>query len=134
MQKIEILVSDKDFDLLTRIAKDQNRRLSDLNYLLYSRGLESFFCETMVSIPKKLYEYTTEEKEQEKKNGELEETEGWFDLDYAEREAKGYKHVCPYISNHEYDKKTKKYSDPLIEPLADKIASYALNPIEKEVV
>tara|TARA_R100000781_G_scaffold3196_1_gene4612 strand:+ start:118 stop:522 length:405 start_codon:yes stop_codon:yes gene_type:complete len=134
MQKIEILVSDRDFDLLTRIAKDQNRRLSDLNYLLYSRGLESFFCETMVSIPKKLYEYTSEEKEQEKKNDELEQTEGWFDLDYTQREAKGYKHVCPYFSNHVYNKKTKKYFDPLIEPLADKIASYALNPIEKEVV
>ena len=134
MQKIEFIVSDKDFDLLTRIAKDQNRRLSDLNYFLYSRGLESFFCETMVSIPKKLYEYTTEEKEQEKKNDELEQTKGWFDLDYAEREAKGYKHVCPYISNHKYDKKTDKYSDPLIEPLAERIAEYALNPIEKEVV
>lgn len=134
MQKIEINVSDKDFDLLTRIAKDQNRRLSDLNYLLYSRGLDTFFCETMVSIPKKLYEYTAKEKEQEKKNDELENTDGWNELDYKEREAKGYKHVCPYISNHKYDKKTDEYSDPLIEPLAERIADYALNPIEKEVV
>tara|TARA_R100000773_G_scaffold42031_2_gene38970 strand:+ start:237 stop:641 length:405 start_codon:yes stop_codon:yes gene_type:complete len=134
MKKIEFKVSDKDFDLLTRIAKDQNRRLEDLNYLLYSTGLKSFFCETMVSIPKKLSEYSSEEKEQEKKNDKLEETEGWFDLDYGEREAKGYKHVCPYISNHEYNKKTRKYSDPLIEPLADRIASYPLNPIIRGLV
>lgn len=66
MQKIEILVSDKDFDLLTRIAKDQNRRLSDLNYLLYSRGLESFFCETMVSIPKN-YMNILQKKESKKR-------------------------------------------------------------------
>ena len=132
MQRLEIIVSDKDYDLLTRIAKDQNRRLSDLNYLLYSRGLESFFCETMVSIPKKLYEYTTEEREQEKKNDELEETEGWFDLDYTQREAKGYKHVCTFMSTWEKNDNGQMH-DPLVEPLAKRIEGYAVNDVKEEV-
>ena len=52
-------------------------------------------------------EYTKEDREQQKKNAELEKTEGWSKLDYSERESKGYEHVCSYISNHEYNSKTK---------------------------
>ena len=33
MKKIEISIPDKDYDLLTRIAKADKRRLSDMHYL-----------------------------------------------------------------------------------------------------
>ena len=132
MKELKISVSDKDYDLLTRISKDQQRRLSDLNYLLYARGLESFFCETMVSVKKHENEYTKEDREQQKKNAELEKTEGWSKLDYSERESKGYEHVCSFISNHEYNSKTKTYTDKLIDPLAAKIESYAIEGLTDE--
>jgi hypothetical protein len=132
MKELKISVSDKDYDLLTRISKDQQRRLSDLNYLLYAKGLDLFFCETMVSVEKHDNEYTKEDREQQKKNAELEKTEGWSKLDYSERESKGYEHVCSYISNHEYNSKTKTYTDKLIDPLAEKIESYAIEGLTDE--
>ena len=48
MKKLEINLSDKDYSLLSRIAKSEGRRLSDLTYLVLGKGLEVFFCETMV--------------------------------------------------------------------------------------
>ena len=123
---------DKDYNLLVGIAKDQKRRLSDLSYLLYARGLDSFFCETQVSVKKTDDDYTDEDREQIKKNEELKKTEGWDKLSYPQWEEKGYKHVCDYIHNHVYNKKEDKWEDPLIEPLAERIESYAIEGIKEE--
>ena len=48
MKQLQIKLSDKDCSLLSRIAKSEGRRLTDLTYLLFSQGLNIFFCESMV--------------------------------------------------------------------------------------
>ena len=72
MKKLEINLSDKDYSLLSRIAKSEGRRLSDLTYLLLGKGLEIFFCETMVYIDKEADDYSAQDLAQMKKNAELE--------------------------------------------------------------
>jgi len=133
MQKLEINLPDKDYSILKRIAKSEGRRLSDLTYLLLGRGLDAFFCETMVHIDKEADEYSAKDLAQLKKNAELEKTEGWRKLDWREREAKGYEHVSTSLSNHEHSEELGRCHDPLIEPLGERIESYAVEPIKEEV-
>ena len=133
MKKIEILVSDRDYDLLTRIAKADNRRLSDMSYLCYGRGLEYLFSETQLCVERvHTDEYTATEQKQMKKNKELEKTEGWDDLSYKEKEAKGFKHIHKYMSTWEKNDNGEMH-DPLVEPLANRIEGYAINDIKEEV-
>ena len=135
MKKIEILVSDKDYDLLSRIAKADNRRLSDMNYLCYGRGLDYLFTDHQLCVEKvHANEYSVKENKQIEKNKELQKTEGWKNLSYEEKELKGYKHVCDFMSNWERKEDGDGYYDPLVEPLAKRIESYALNDIEEEIV
>ena len=133
MQKLEINLPDKDYSILKRIAKSEGRRLSDLTYLLLGRGLDSFFCETMVHIDKEPDEYSAKDLAQMKKNAELEKTEGWRKLDWREREAKGYEFVDSKLRNHEHSEELGRCHDPLIEPLAERIESYAIETITEEV-
>ena len=135
MKKIEISIPDKDYDLLTRIAKSEKRRLSDMNYLAYAEGIGYLFCETDVTIKKLDSEFTEEEKNQIKLNEKLEkENDNFWQLSCEERKAKGFKHVKQYMSNHEYDSETKECSDGLIKPLTERIESYAFNaPTDEEV-
>ena len=134
LKKIEISIPDKDYDLLTRIAQDQKRRLSDMHYLIYAEGVNYFFCETDVNVEKKDSEFTEEEKKQKELNKKLEkDIEGFWGLTCEERKEKGWKHVKQFMSNHEYDSKTKECSDGLIKPLTERIESYALNsPTDQE--
>ena len=133
MQKLEINLPDKDYSILKRIAKSEGRRLSDLTYLLLGRGLDAFFCETMVHIDKEPDEYSAKDLAQLKKNAELEKTEGWRKLDWREREAKGYEYVDSKLRNHEHSEELGRCHDPLIEPLAERIESYAVELITEEV-
>jgi len=133
MQKLEINLPDKDYSILKRIAKSEGRRLIDLTYLLLGRGLDVFFCETMVHIDKEPDEYSARDLAQMKKNAELEKTEGWTSLDWHERRAKGYDHVHTKLSNHEHSEDLGRCHDPLIEPLSERIESYAVEPITEEV-
>ena len=124
MKKIEISIPDKDYDLLTRIAQDQKRRLSDMHYLCYAEGLGYLFCETDVNVEKKDSEFTEEEKKQMELNKKLEkDIEGFWGLSCDERKEKGYKHVRTHMSNHEYDSETKEYSDGLIKPSEHSLVS-----------
>ena len=125
MKKLIIELPDKDYSIIERVAKDQHRRLSDLSYLVYAKGLEVYFCETAVSIKKEPDEYTEEEKVQLEKNAELEKTEGWDNLKYEERQAKGIKYVSEYITNHRYE--NGKTSDPLFDPLVERLETYAID-------
>ena len=135
MKKIEISIPDKDHDLLTRIAKNQKRRLSDMHYLIYAEGLAFLFHDTDVTIEKIDSEFTEEEKKQIKLNEKLEELENFWELSSEQRKEKGWKSVHEYISNTQYDSKTKKYFDVLIKPLSERIESYATNtPTDEEVV
>ena len=135
MKKIEISIPDKDYDLLTRIAKSEKRRLSDMHYLLYSEGLHFFFCETDVNIEKKDSEYTEEEKKQKALNKKLEKDhDGFWKKENEERKKLGYKPVRTYMSNHEYDHENDEYKDGLIKPLAERIESYVYeSPTDEEV-
>jgi len=133
MKKLEINLSDKDYSLLSRIAKSEGRRLTDLTYLLLGKGLEVFFCETLVYIDKDPDEYSAKDLAQMKKNAELEKTEGWKKLDWDERKAKGYDHVSSGLSNHVHSEELGRCHDPLIEPLAERIESYATSSIREEV-
>ena len=134
MKKIEISIPDKDYDLLTRIAKSEKRRLSDMHYLLYSEGLHFFFCETSVMIKRLDSEFTEEEKKQIKINDKLEKIKGWYKLDDKVQEEKGYKFVPRWLSNNQWNKETDKYDDTLIKPLAERIESYVLEaPTDEEV-
>tara|TARA_E500000331_G_scaffold354330_1_gene407057 strand:- start:952 stop:1353 length:402 start_codon:yes stop_codon:yes gene_type:complete len=127
MKSLSIELPDKDHSILSRIAVDQDRRLNDLTYLLMARGLESYFCETSVSIKKEHDEYTEEDTNQLKKNKELELTKGWHSLTWEEQKAKGFEYVCSYLHNHEHT--DGKYTDPLIDPLAERIKSYAIEGV-----
>ena len=134
MKKIEITVSDRDFDLLTRIAKADNRRLSDLNYLCYGRGLDYLFTDTQLCVERvHADEYTATEQKQLEKNKELEKEEGFIDLPHKEKEAKGYKYVCTFTSTWEKNEDSWKMYDPLVEPLAKRIEGYATNDLKEEV-
>ena len=133
MQKLEINLPDKAYSILKRIAKSEGRRLTDLTYLLLGKGLQIFFCESMVYVDKEPDEYSTKDLAQLKKNAELEKTEGWRKLDWREREAKGYEHVSTSLSNHEHSEELGRCHDPLIEPLAERIESYAIETITEEV-
>ena len=134
MKKIEITIPDKDYDLLTRIAKEQKRRLSDMHYLIYAEGLTFFFCETNILIKRLDSEFTEEEKKQNKINDKLEKIKGWYKLDEKVQEEKGYKFVPHWLSNNSWNKETEKYDDHLIKPLAKRIESYVLEaPTDEEV-
>jgi len=134
MKTISINLTDKDHDLYLKIARSTRRRPSELAALIFADGLGSFFCEEMVSVEKTEDDYTEEDRIQQKKNAELEKTEGWEDLKYDERKDKGWNPVHGWINNHERIEKpdgTVSYEDPLIEPFADRIRDYVLNDLEE---
>ena len=133
MQKLEINLPDKDYSILKRIAKSEGRRLTDLTYLLLGKGLDVFFCETLVYIDKEPDDYSSKDLAQMKKNAELEKSEGWQKLDWHERKAKGYEHVSTSLSNPVQSEELGRCHDPLIEPLAERIESYAIETITEEV-
>ena len=134
MKQFQINLSDKDYSLLNRIAKSEGRRLTDLTYLLLGKGLEIFFCETIVYVEKDADDYSAKDLAQMKKNAELEKTEGWIKLDWHERKAKGYEHVSTILSNHVHSEDLGRCHDPLIEPLAERIEGYATEPIGESYV
>jgi len=130
MKSISINLNDKDHELYLKIAKSEKRRPSELAALIFAEGLGCFFCETHVSVEKTEDDYTEKDRIQQKKNEELEKTEGWQDLDYDKRREKGFKHVCDWISNHQHVEKpdgTSSYIDPLIEPFAERIRDCVLS-------
>ena len=60
-------------------------------------------------------------------------SEGWQKLDYYERKSKGYEHVSTSLSNHVQSEELGRCHDPLIDPLSERIQSYAVEPITEEV-
>ena len=123
MKNLTIELSDRDHDLLQRIAEADNRRLADLSYLLFARGLESFFCETEVLVHWRDDEWTEEALKQQTKNEELEAQDGWQQLDWEERQKQGYKFVHAFFDNCH----ARPRGDTLIDPLAKRIAAMALD-------
>tara|TARA_B100000424_G_C22834686_1_gene445673 strand:- start:390 stop:803 length:414 start_codon:yes stop_codon:yes gene_type:complete len=133
MKTITITVSDRDYDLLTRIAKADNRRLSDMSYLCYAEGLEYLFMDNELSVKKNADEYFPKEQKQLAKNKELEKEEGFNNLSWDQKKAKGYDYVSDYLSNHEQKENGSGHYDPLVQPLVEKIKAYATEDIKEEV-
>ena len=125
-KEITIKVSDKDYDLIQRIAKQEKRKLSDFSYLLFAEGLKFFFCEEHICFKKHDDELTEEEHKQIKINDELRKQDGWYELDFTEKVAQGFKQVKEWWENHFYNQETKEYEDNLIEPLVERLENYAL--------
>ena len=125
-KEITIKVSDKDYDLIQRIAKQEKRKLSDFSYLLFAEGLKFFFCEEHICFRKHDDELTEEEHTQIKINDELRKHDGWYNLDFPEKASHGFKQVKEWWENHFYNKETEEYEDTLIEPLVKRLENYAL--------
>ena len=130
-KEITIKVSDKDYDLIQRIAKQEKRKLSDFSYLLFAEGLKFFFCEDVICFKKHDDELTEEEHKQIKINDELRKQDGWYQLDYNEKVVQGFKQVKEWWENHFYNQETKEYEDNLIEPLVKRLENYALEEEEE---
>ena len=131
-KEITIKVSDKDYDLIQRIAKQEKRKLSDFSNLLFAEGLKFFFCEEVICFKKHDDELTEEEHKQIKINDELRKQDGWYELDFTEKVAQGFKQVKEWWENHFYNQETKEYEDNLIEPLVERLENYALEEEEDE--
>ena len=129
-KEITIKVSDKDYDLIQRIAKQEKRKLSDFSYLLFAEGLRFFFCEEHICFKKHDDELTEEEHKQIKINDELRKQDGWYQLDFTEKTVQGFKQVKEWWENHFYNQETEEYEDNLIDPLVKRLENYALEEEE----
>ena len=125
MKHLKISLTDKNYYLLERIAKADDRRLNDLIYLIFSQGLSSYFCERSIYIDKDENEITKEEKEQIKKNDKIiKNTDKFWHLEEDEQKKLGYVRVEKFYSNcYEAGKKD------FIDKLADEIKENALKQI-----
>jgi len=103
MKTIIIDLTDKQHCMLSRIAKGDKRKVSDLIYLALSRGFEYMYFETALHIEKVDSDYTAKEKKQIAKNKKLEASKGWSDLDYDEKQKRGWEHVCSVMCNYPHD-------------------------------
>tara|TARA_R100000353_G_scaffold165617_1_gene126814 strand:- start:119 stop:640 length:522 start_codon:yes stop_codon:yes gene_type:complete len=127
MKKLEILLTDKHYDLLKRIAQADDRRLSDLIPLLFSTGLNFYFDEKNIFIEKKDNEFTNEEKKQNKINKELEiNNPGFWGLSNDKRKKLGYKYVETFYSNYHSQQKN------FISELSKDLKEYALQQIKQD--
>ena len=100
-KQVTLNFSDDIYRDLVRVAKADGRRVNDLVTILLSEGLRFFYCETAISIKKLDSEFSQKDKDQIKKNEELENSEGWSGLDYEEKKAKGWDYVCHYLHNED---------------------------------
>ena len=125
MKHLNLSLTDKNYYLLERIAKADDRRLNDLIYLIFSQGLSSYFCERSIYIDKDENELTEEEKEQIKKNEEIIKNNSKFwHLEDDEQKKLVYIRVEKFYSNcYEAGKKD------FIDKLADEIKENALKQI-----
>ena len=100
-KQITLNFSDDIYRDLVRVAKADGRRVTDLVTILLSEGLRFFYCETSIAIKKLDSEFSQKDKDQIKKNEELENSEGWSRIDYEEKKAKGWDYVCHYLHNED---------------------------------
>tara|TARA_B100001057_G_scaffold468382_1_gene527496 strand:- start:777 stop:1151 length:375 start_codon:yes stop_codon:yes gene_type:complete len=97
IKAVTIKLTEQQYDLIERIAKEDKRRIKDLAYLFFSEGIKYFYMDTSLSIERLPNEYTKDELAQIKKNEKLAKTAGWSSLDYEKRAAKGYKHISTWM-------------------------------------
>ena len=128
MKHLKLSLTDKNYYLLQRIAKADDRRLNDLIYLIFSAGLSSYFCERSIYFEKDQNEITIEEKKQIKKNQEImKNNDKFWQLEDDEQKKLGYIRVSESYSNC-YEQGKKDF----IDKLADEIRNNALNLIKED--
>ena len=125
-KQLTIKVTDRQYDLLRRIAISDRYKLDDLIRLIFARGLEFQWCEEEVSFKKRDDEYTPEEQDQILKNKRIEkelkkEGKTIWDISNEDERKKGYKRVSEYYSVGGYgDSLNHEIADQLRKPLLDK--------------
>ena len=123
MENLKIPVTKQQLYLLERIAKNDDRRLEDLVNLVFSTGLEIYFCERGICFDKDQNELTEDEKKQIKINEKLRnENKNFYFLEDDEQKKLGYKKVETQYSNYSTDKS-------FIDLLAQEIRNNALKQI-----
>ena len=128
MKHLKLSLTDKNYYLLQRIAKADDRRLNDLIYLVFSTGLSSYFCERSIYFEKDQNEITIEEKAQIKKNQEIiKNNDKFWQLEDDEQKKLGYEKVSQSYSNC-YNQGEKDF----IDKLADEIRNNALKLIKED--
>jgi len=128
MKHLKLSVTDKNYYLLQRIAKADDRRLNDLIYLVFSTGLSSYFFERAICFEKDESEITIEEKAQIKKNQEIiKNNDKFWQLEDDEQKKLGYEKVSQSYSNC-YNQGEKDF----IDKLADEIRDNALKLIKED--
>ena len=125
-KKLTIEVTDKQHDLLRRIAISDRYKLNDLICLIFARGLEFQWCEDEITFKKRDDEYTLEEQDQIIKNKKIEkelkkEGKTIWDISNEDERRKGYKRVSEYHYVGGYgDSIAHLIADQLREPLLNK--------------
>ena len=103
MQKLTITLKNKQFQMLQRIAKADNRKIEDFLYIILGTGLDCHFCDTGISVPKLPDEYSKKDLEQLQLNKKLEnmkhEGKSFYSLNYEERKALGHDYVMKCLTN-----------------------------------
>ena len=123
MENLKIPVTKKQLYLLERIAKNDDRRLEDLVNLVFSTGLEIYFCERGICVSKNDDEYTENEIKQKALNEKLLKDNTKFHYQTKEeQEALGYKYINSTFDNYNRD-------NDFIQKLADEIKENALRQI-----
>tara|TARA_A100000171_G_C1993011_1_gene78232 strand:+ start:43 stop:462 length:420 start_codon:yes stop_codon:yes gene_type:complete len=127
-KQLTIKVTDKQHDLLRRIAISDRYKLDDLVCLVFAKGLEFQWCEDEVSFKKRDDEYTPEEQDQILKNKKIEEelkkeNKTIWDIPHEKRKKKGYKSLSTYHRVGGYGDKddvAHLIAEQLREPMIDK--------------
>jgi len=97
-KQLSIDVTDKQYDLIKRIANECDRKLDDLIRLVFAEGLTYYWCEDRFCFKKKDDEYTEEERKQLAKNEEIKkkldkENKNVNQLSNEEKQKLGFKYV-----------------------------------------
>ena len=125
-KQLTIKVTDKQYDLLRRIAISDRYKLNDLICLIFARGLEFQWCEEDITFKKRDDEYTPKEQDQLLKNKQMEkelkeEGKTIWDISHEERKKRGYKSISEYHRVGGYgDSLNHLIADQLRNPLLDK--------------
>ena len=124
MATLTIKISDADLAMMERIAAHQNRRLQDLNQIVFGIGLSVHFDGEGVYIKKTEDELTDEQKEQLKINHQL-QIDGYYHLSEEEKAKTAYKDVEDAWQNFGPANGENYGFDNLIEPIANRIQRFA---------
>ena len=119
---VELKFSDKQYDMISRIAEEDKRRIDDLFYIFLAEGVKFFYMDNGLCIKKRPDEYSAEEIAQKAKNKELMAQEGFNHLPYEKQKAQGFDYVCKVMTAHDE-------GETFLDRLADDITKEAFQNV-----